>query len=256
METKLLIRFLYFTAAVVVSVSCNKGPKVITATSSGGDSEGTGLFSEESAASAQQPEMGLEEAVHTVTILETLPTTRYVYLRVREGKDEFWIATLKTKVDIGGSYFYRGGLLKTNFESKEHNRVFDRMYLVSSLVKSDHGSQGGTLPVETPDAGARDGKPVAEGSITIASLVADPKKYSQKTVQIRGKCVKVNPNIMGRNWIHLQDGTKDDYDLVVTSHEVIPVGHTITVTGRVSLDIDFGSGYRYDILVEDAQIQH
>ena len=93
-----------------------------------------------------------------------------------------------------------------------------------------------------------------KGSVKIADLVADPKKYSGKTIQISGQCTKVNPNIMGRNWMHLKDGSKDDYDLVITSSVLIPEGHTVTMVGKVVLNKDFGSGYKYAILLEEGEV--
>ena len=70
-----------------------------------------------------------------------------------------------------------------------------------------------------------------------------------------GKCVKVNPMIMGRNWIHLQDGSGDNLDLTITTTENIPVGHVITLEGTIALNKDFGAGYKYDIIMEEAVLQ-
>jgi hypothetical protein len=59
---------------------------------------------------------------------------------------------------------------------------------------------------------------------------------------------------MNRNWIHLKDGSKDEYDLVITSEHAIPEGHTVTLKGTVALNKDFGAGYKYAIIVEDAHL--
>jgi len=244
------------TAIILVITGCTKKPKVISATTDQpGKEESTGIFSEEPIKLIpDQPNAAMADDIHTVTILEVLPTVKYVYLRVKEENDDFWIATNKMPVTVGEIYFYRGGLLKTNFESKEHNRIFDRMYLVSALVKSDHSSHvtGDTPqdPLHTDSPNRLDVK----GSIKIADLVANPKKYEGKTIQISGKCVKINSNIMGRNWVHMQDGSKDDYDLVFTCNSEIPVGHIVTITARVTLDKDLGAGYRYAILLEDGAV--
>ena len=56
---------------------------------------------------------------------------------------------------------------------------------------------------------------------------------------------------MGRNWIHIKDGSKDDYDLVITSDIVVPQGQLITMTGTVTLNKDFGASYKYDIIIEN-----
>ncbi len=154
----------------------------------------------------------LEKDLHTVIVLEALPTSKYVYVRVKEGEEEFWIATTLQEITIGRSYFYRGGLLKTNFESKEYKRTFDRLYLISQLIPSDHGStmDGTGAPVVAVPSNANP-LPALDvpGMTKIADLIANPKKFDGKTIQVSGKCTKVNPNIMGRNWIHLREAGKE-----------------------------------------------
>lgn len=236
-----------------MAASCNKGPKVIPVSENAGDEGGTGIFSTETPSTIpDESHQAIEAGVHTVTVLEVLPTVRYVYLRVKEGSEEFWLATLKQEIEVGKTYFYRDGLLKTNFESKEHNRVFDRMYLVSSLVRSDHGHAVTSIEPESFTNGM-DKNAEMKGSVKIADLVANPKKYEGKVIQISGKCVKVNPNIMGRNWVHLKDGSRDDFDLVITCTIAVPEGHTITMTGKVALNKDFGAGYQYPIILEEGE---
>lgn len=162
------------------------------------------------------------------------------------------------EVKIGETYFYKNGLLKTNFESKEYKRTFDKVYLVGTLVSANHGSQQSRSESRSSDNGSDKNevkrKIDVEGSIRISDIVANPKKYEGKEVTISGECVKINPNIMGRNWLHLKDGSKDEYDFVVTSDQAIPQGHIVTMVGVVTLDKDFGAGYKYDIIVENAQI--
>ncbi len=254
MNTNNIIKLICIGAVVLTLMArCTKNPKVIsTASDNTAKEEGTGIFSDEQPpAIPDLSKQSLGSDLHTVTVEEVLPTTRYVYLRVKEGKEAFWIATNKQEVSVGEIYFYRGGLLKTNFESKEYKRVFDKLYLVSSIVKADHGNQSIPIESEAPEPG----KVVeVKGSVKIADLVANPTKYAGKTIQISGQCVKINPNIMGRNWVHLQDGSKDDYDLVITCAAQIPVGHTVTLVGKVVLNKDFGAGYQYDILLEEGEL--
>ena len=84
----------------------------------------------------------------------------------------------------------------------------------------------------------------------IAELVKDPGKYEGHTVQISGTCTKINPNIMERNWIHVKDGSKDDYDrwLLPT-----PCSRRFQNNNKatVSLNRDFGAGYTYDLILEN-----
>ena len=260
---------LVVTSIIVLCVvfSCNKGPKVISKSTGTESSEkSTGVFSgEPSTESNSNGNQTFADDLHTVVVNEVLPTSRYAYLNVKEGEKRFWIATRSQNIEKGKRYFYKGGLLKTRFESKEYNRVFDTIYLVSNLVEENHSNNAGSLnkskakPTENSTAKVVIPTHTEEiiehkGSIKIAELVKDPKKYEGKTIQISGKCVKVNPGIMERNWIHLKDGSKDDFDLVVTSDTFVPEGTVITVKALVSLNKDFGAGYNYDLILENGLV--
>lgn len=198
--------------------------------------------------------------LHTVVVDEVLPATKYVYIHVSEGVDKYWVATALKEISPGGTYFFRGGLLKTNFESKEYNRMFERIYLVSQFVPAKHGENTGSPSDITAPSGNQTNKVAvktvskvekAPGSISIADLVNNSQKYEGQTVQVSGQCVKINPKIMGRNWIHLKDGSKDDYDLVITSDVFVPEGTIITIKGTVVLNKDYGAGYKYDLILEN-----
>lgn len=97
-------------------------------------------------------------------------------------------------------------------------------------------------------------KIVVEGSIKIAHLIANPDQYGNKMIQVSGRCININKNIMNRNWIHLQDGSMDDYDFVITSDQAIPEGDRVTMTEKVILKKDFGAGYLYDLILEEGKI--
>ncbi len=91
---------------------------------------------------------------------------------------------------------------------------------------------------------------------TVAAVYKDKAALAGQTVRVQGKVVKVNNGIMGRNFLHVQDGTGDQSsnDLTVTSKETAAVGDQVTVTGKVALDRDFGAGYAYPLLVEEASV--
>lgn len=238
--------------------ACESGPKVISAPTSGDQA-----FSGSSTAMSPfgNPNTTPTGELHGVVVEEVLPTDRYVYLRVTEGEEEFWLATRKMDVEKGAKYYYRDGLLKTNFESKEYNRVFEKVYLVSNLVPENHGGDSGNpIPVESHGPSAESGSMSSggqinrEGSVKIGDIVANPKAYEGKTVQVSGVCVKVNPNIMGRNWIHLQDGSNDEYDFVITSDSYVPEGAVVSLEAVVGIDRDFGAGYRYSLILENGKV--
>lgn len=91
--------------------------------------------------------------------------------------------------------------------------------------------------------------------ITIAKLLAGKQLYSGKVIKIKGIVTKFNPAIMGKNWVHLQDGTEFDggFDLTITTDKQVSVGDTITFEGKIILDKDFGYGYFYSVLMEDGK---
>jgi hypothetical protein len=97
----------------------------------------------------------------------------------------------------------------------------------------------------------------AEGGQTVAEVFAAKEQLEGETVVIRGKVVKVNADIMGKNWLHIRDGSGEEGtdDLTVTTTSVVPaVGDTVLVSGAVGLNRDFGMGYTYPVIVEDAQV--
>ncbi|MFK7921144.1 MAG: hypothetical protein AB8H47_04265 [Bacteroidia bacterium] len=259
---------IYLLCLSILAIACESGPKKIESKSKAKESnafaanESTiqwpGLEKKES-----QPQSGnFRDMVHKVVVEEVLPASRYVYLKVNEKGQSFWIATRKAPFDVGTTYFYKDGLLKTNFESKEYKRIFDRIFLVSKLVPEKHGGNSLSAPngghnhpiteaTASPNEQSVPPKVKKSGSLSIAELVANPKQYEGQKVQISGKCVKVNPNIMSRNWLHIQDGTADSFDLVVTSLKAVPEGSELTISATVVLNKDFGAGYQYDLILEE-----
>jgi len=88
--------------------------------------------------------------------------------------------------------------------------------------------------------------------IKISDLLENRKNFSGKSVKVTGQVTKFNPQIMGKNWIHIQDGSefKGAFDLTITTDKEVSVGQTITFEGKIVLDKDFGYGYFYSVLME------
>ncbi|MBP5985783.1 MAG: hypothetical protein KA538_01200 [Azonexus sp.] len=97
-----------------------------------------------------------------------------------------------------------------------------------------------------------------EGPATVASINQNKAVLSGKNVKAAGKVVKVNNGIMGRNFVHIQDGTGDagagTNNLIVTSKQTAKVGDQVSISGVAVLNRDFGSGYMYPLLIEEATI--
>ena len=77
---------------------------------------------------------------------------------------------------------------------------------------------------------------------------------------MHGVVVKYNPGILGRNWIHLQDGTGEaadgSNDITVTTAEdvIVAMGDLVIATGTAVLDKNLGEGYAYPIVIENARV--
>ncbi|MBN2614173.1 MAG: hypothetical protein JXR71_00635 [Bacteroidales bacterium] len=94
------------------------------------------------------------------------------------------------------------------------------------------------------------------GSITIADVYANKAKYEGKDIKVRGKVTKYNEGIMGKNWAHIQDGTSDgkNIDLTVTTQDQVHLGDVVTFEGKITLNKDFGAGYFYPVIMQDAKV--
>jgi len=102
-------------------------------------------------------------------------------------------------------------------------------------------------------------KATGPNSYSVGECFEQGKELNGKPVRVRGKVMKISRMIMGKNWLHIQDGTgnplHNHHDLVVTTTEDPGEGKVVTIEGTLAADRDFGAGYRYDVLVEDAKIE-
>jgi len=94
---------------------------------------------------------------------------------------------------------------------------------------------------------------------TVAEIIGKRASLGGKPVTFRGKVMKFSPMIMGKNWIHVQDGSGDatskSNDLTITTMDTAKVGDVVVVNGKVAVNKDFGAGYSYEIIIEDAKIK-
>ncbi len=203
----------------------------------------------------------LSPEAHAVTAEEVIQASNYTYVRVSaEGRD-YWTAISKAEIKTGQTYYWSQGTLMKNFSSKELNRVFDNILFIS-----DFTDQPITTEATAPDPHQGEQQPpitkkemklsVADGGITIAELFANRDKYSGKKVKIKGEVMKFSGQIMGKNWVHLQDGTADgsNFDLTITSNEFVGLGEIVVFEGIVGINRDFGAGYSYEVIVEEAKV--
>lgn len=209
--------------------------------------------SEEPKTSAAKPQT---KAAHEVTVKEVIDVTEYTYLKVAEGDKEYWMACPKAEIKVGEVLTYNQAMEMKQFESKELKKTFESIFFVDKL-DSKLGVGAMNQPMKPTIAQENVQVEKAAGGITLAQLFANPSEYANQTVTIKGKVVKMNSGIMGKNWLHIQDGTKSgsDFDLTVTTIDNAGKDQIVTVTGKIVLNKDFGYGYSYKVLMEDAKVQ-
>lgn len=200
----------------------------------------------------------------TGKVIERLEASPYCYLRLKTAKGEVWTAVPEAKAEKGSEVTVANAVLMTDFESKTLKRTFAQVYFGTLATPGAATPAAGANPHGQADQPA---KPVKVGKVakasgadarTVAEVWAQKQSLKGKTVTVRGKVVKITKGIMGKNWLHLQDGSGDKKkgtnDITATSQAEAAVGGTVTIQGVVRTDKDFGAGYTYAVIIEDAKV--
>ncbi len=207
----------------------------------------------------------LSPNAHKVIAEEVIQGSSYTYVRVSADGKDYWIAIEKAEVKEGETYYWSVGSEMNEFTSKELKRTFRSIFFVQDFTDKPITITPALkqLPL-TSMAGKQQAPeypgivvPKAAGGITIAELYAGKNTMEGKTVKICGKVVKFSGGIMNRNWVHIQDGTKDNgkFDLTVTTQDSVKVEDVMIFEGKIALNKDIGAGYFYEILMEDAKVR-
>ncbi len=199
------------------------------------------------------------------TLKEQIPVEPYVYVRLETADGEIWAAVNEAPLSVGQEVIVYNAFPMEQFASQTLGRTFDRIYF--GALEPVGGAVAGSAPATLGPAGAPAADIAVVGPIaraegndarTINELWQNKEELAGSTVRVRGVVVKYNAAVMGKNWIHLQDGSGDaahgTHDMVVTSMDATTVGDTITVRGIVRRDRDLGAGYVFALLVEEASI--
>jgi len=219
-------------------------------------------------------------------VVEKIDAAPYSYLKLSGPGGEIWAAVPQTAVAVGSEVVIENPMAMDGFESKTLNRKFDKI-LFGTL-----GGQGGpaaAAPAGMPPAGMPPGamppppggmppagmaaqhaaagagpadvadvkvpKATGANAKTVAEIYGQKAQLKEKKVTVRGKVVKANSGIMGKNWFHIRDGSgtqaKGDNDITVTTDAQAAVGDVVVVVGVVRVDKDFGAGYAYPVIIEE-----
>ncbi len=190
------------------------------------------------------------------SVVETMNAAGYTYARVDHGGTSVWLAGPETTLAVGTKLGAMKGTLMEKFHSDTLNRTFDQIYFSNEFAIAPGGASPNPHGAPAEATTTVEKLAPAPGGTTVADVFANKTALAGKPVIVRAKVVKVNNEILGHNWLHVQDGTGQagTNDLLVTTQAKAAIGDVVIVRGKVSLDRDFGAGYRYPVLVEDATL--
>ncbi len=211
------------------------------------------------------PEQPAEKRSSTTgKVVETMNSGRYTYVQIDTGDKKIWAAAPQFRVKLGDAVVVPNGMAMVNYHSQTLDRTFDRVYFVPSVTVMGATRASGGVPEGHPGRSRSDEAveldfsniQKAAGGKTVEELFKERVSLAGEAVVVRGKVVKFTAKVMGKNWIHLRDGTgvAGANDLTVTTDAIAEVGDTVLVRGTVVADRDFGFGYRYSLIIEDAEV--
>lgn len=233
------------------------------------------------------------------TVIESQDVKNYTYLNLKDSTGQIWAAIPKTQVETGKEIEISNIIVMQDFQSKTLNKTFDIILFavpsggsrVCSMPQGGMppgtemppgdmppgtemppgmmpgGMPRGSMPAEgmgavqpkTISQEIKVSKATGEDAYAIEEIYAKKKDLAQKPVRVRAKVVKFLPAIMGKNWIHIQDGTgsaeNNNYDITVSALETAAVGDEVIVNGTLGVDKDFGFGCAFALIIEDAAIK-
>jgi hypothetical protein len=187
--------------------------------------------------------------VHSAKVIEALNSGGYTYIKVQEGSEQYWIAMTQRSVKKGETITYNEQGWMQQFHSKTLNRTFDKILFASDVTTPT------TAVTKAMRPDVMNSKYKLQNTITIAELFAHRERYVGKQVRVRGVVTKTSSQIMKRNWVHIQDGSsfKGQDDVVFTTNNTMPAKESVVIAeGTVVIDKDFGYGYFYPVIVENA----
>jgi hypothetical protein len=203
-------------------------------------------------------------------VVETMDAGGYTYVCLEKNGKKTWVAVTQTKVVVGSKMTFQPGAEMSNFTSKSLGKTFDSIIFSGGPVtgaapagkptaNAPQGATGSKAQTASQDKAIKVEKATGSNAYTVAEIYAKRPELDKKTVAVKGKVVKVSQGIMGKNWIHIQDGSGDQqqgtHNLVATTLDLSAVGDIVTITGTLAKDRDFGAGYLYKAIIEDAKVQ-
>ena len=193
-------------------------------------------------------------------VLEARDVDGYTYLRLKTTDGEIWAAVPSTTAKKGAQVTIGDSVVMQNFQSKALKKTFAKI-VFGQLVEAGAkpaAALGATPATTASEPVLKVARATGADSKTVAEVVMGKTTLKDKTVLVRGKVVKVSLGILGKNWVHLQDGSgwaaNGSNDIVVTTKNDAAVGDIVTAKGTVRTDVTVGTGYAYAVLIENAAL--
>ena len=205
------------------------------------------------------------------TVLEAIDVDAYTYLRLKTAEGEAWVAIDRAPVATGKQVAITQAAVMKDFWSRTLQKtyewiVFGRLAESCELPAHPDGGMAAHHGAISPAAAAptaSDRIDVAKadgpGGLTVAEVITESAALDDKPVAVRGRVVRYASGVMGRNWIHLRDGSgsaaEGSNDILVATLAQAQLGEIVLVKGVVHTNRDFGAGYVYKVLIEDATLE-
>jgi hypothetical protein len=211
----------------------------------------------------------LETGGHRGTVLSTMNSGGYTYIEFDENGEKQWAACRQTDISVGDTIEFAKAAPMKNFYSRTLEKTFETILFVGRVTvvgaKSAKGNDIPQLPEgHVPVGPQQPAQPTVEpGTVekavngcTVEECYTKKNILAGKEVTVRGRVVKISSKILGRNWIHIRDGSgKNGFDdLTVTMTEAVQVGELVLVTGKIAYNKNLGSGYVFPAIIEDAKV--
>lgn len=214
---------------------------------------------------------------HIGKVLETVDGAGYTYAKVEEGANIYWIAGPKTSIKPGNTISFIEQMVMENFTSKSLNRTFDHLLFASTIIPRDSSGQAVSTMQKDDNCDSCDTHKKIEplhpttseikttetvkvlknkNGYSVEELYSKSPELNAKSVNVNAKVVKVSKNIMGKDWIHLQDGTgaAGTNDIIATAvNSTVSVGDIVTASGVLKTNVDLGYGYKFSAIIEETK---
>ena len=191
-------------------------------------------------------------------VTDTIDSAGYTYVEIDTGDKKIWAAGPVTAVNTGDMIAIPTKMPMKNFHSQSLQRDFPIIYFADRFITDNQtaslSSQSSTTSISQPAAKAIKAFDKVKDGRTIAEIYTNRNKIAGTTIRVRGQVTRYTPNILGKNWLHIRDNSTTN-DLTITTDDKVSIGDIVVAEGKLELDRDFGYGYVYALIIENARIE-